>query len=720
MLVKTEKIFPFLFLLLMLAVGFSYAQQGNTCSGQTAIDYYNKGTISGTYQGSPFSFTDACVNDKLLQEYYCPGDNTPSSTFKLCSAGCVDGACLGCTAGVDRRCSDDGKRVEACNQHGTDWVTLMNCEHGCLNGVCVDSAVDIVSIQPINQSKPVNKSIPANLTECTPGEEECITENQLERCKKDGSGWEQVDCEYGCFDGRCVACVEKGESKSKDFFDFFGNICCGNLELCFHTTNSSGVGTCLEECLEQEEDGSDIKHKEQAFCANHADCKPGEFCIAGEGKCVPNNQRYCFDSDGGENTVIKGYVEGVQWILFGGWHYFKEHDDCNWQGRIKEWYCKSNDKKHYKNIKCDSGFSCKEGVCVNASGSSLSPPHEPGPQPPAQPPGQTTCNCVFGAVVSDKCGSGYTANCGGALGFGCVCEEAQEEKKDDEDEEDDKDEILCELKDCPPAEPGYTFVGWSVVHNNKLIDSDGTQQPSQEGETYIHSCSLVIDGKTVSDAIKSCVYEPSDEENCLGVSFTDYTEEQHSITILDGASSPICKNGDVYLAFCEGGEVSYERSHPCGQDCWFLGGSKVYCDPCFEDSDCGQNQECIEFQCVDPECNIAQDCWLKGFNYCVGGKCVDCTNNEHCSNGLVCDGGHCVEADEEDDPDHCVPQPCGQVCSAPGACGIIDVGCDEFCDCGPCPGEPDPECTSGSCIGNVWYDCIDGTLIDTGSPCGFA
>lgn len=70
-------------------------------------DYYKEGTITGqisninTVSIDYFNYTDECINERLLKEYYCETEDEinlysyPSSIEYLCMDGCMNGRCIG-------------------------------------------------------------------------------------------------------------------------------------------------------------------------------------------------------------------------------------------------------------------------------------------------------------------------------------------------------------------------------------------------------------------------------------------------------------------------------------------------------------------------------------------------------------------------------------------------------------------------------------------------
>ncbi len=74
----------------------------NTCSDTDGGWSVNvKGTVSGNYNGQPYSYTDFCLPSNttttILNEYYCSSGIKYSSTWNCAgntTTSCVDGACI--------------------------------------------------------------------------------------------------------------------------------------------------------------------------------------------------------------------------------------------------------------------------------------------------------------------------------------------------------------------------------------------------------------------------------------------------------------------------------------------------------------------------------------------------------------------------------------------------------------------------------------------------
>jgi hypothetical protein len=57
---------------------------------------YRQGIVNGTQGGSYMSYTDACITETVLKEYYCSGSFINSNQYdcSMYRAVCIDGACV--------------------------------------------------------------------------------------------------------------------------------------------------------------------------------------------------------------------------------------------------------------------------------------------------------------------------------------------------------------------------------------------------------------------------------------------------------------------------------------------------------------------------------------------------------------------------------------------------------------------------------------------------
>ena len=122
-------------------------------------------------------------------------------------------------------------------------------------------------------------------------------------------------CEEGVCEGNvCVACRDDGDCEA--------GACSGNV--------------CVE-------------------CSDSVVCETG--ACNSEGACVE-----CSDSDGGSVSKTVGITTGVAEsdLLESSFT-----DECNTNGKVKEYYCGENDYVKFEGISCDEGYGCSEGACVS-------------------------------------------------------------------------------------------------------------------------------------------------------------------------------------------------------------------------------------------------------------------------------------------------------------------------------------------------------------------
>lgn len=96
------------------------------------------------------------------------------------------------------------------------------------------------------------------------------------------------------------------------------------------------------------------------ICANGIDenCNGvDEACTTGSTTTI--SQVNCYDSDGGQNIYIKGYVKNAS-------SEYMVYDDCYPDGtltKVNEYYCINNKYTSSLVIVCPSGYLCNDGAC---------------------------------------------------------------------------------------------------------------------------------------------------------------------------------------------------------------------------------------------------------------------------------------------------------------------------------------------------------------------
>jgi len=280
-----------------------------TCQDSDGKDIYTSGTV--TYNGQTFS--DYCepysAGIQKVLEYYCDGDKLASSDFDCpLNYTCLNG-----------RCTQPSASTECKDSDGQDIYTKGTVE---FNG---SFYIDMCS------------------GDTTVIEHYCGTDNQIK--------YFQQNCPsgYKCVDGACkqgnisTTCTETDNGK--------------NPYLKGITTDATG--SYVDKCSS---DGSklyeyycvfDSANLEEISAPQNYVCKDGAFVEA-------NPSSSCSDSDGGLNIFAKGTVNENGKL---------STDECTCGGsRVKEYSC-------YKGMTavseeyCPTGYTCKDGACVEGSSS---------------------------------------------------------------------------------------------------------------------------------------------------------------------------------------------------------------------------------------------------------------------------------------------------------------------------------------------------------------
>jgi len=109
----------------------------------------------------------------------------------------------------------------------------------------------------------------------------------------------------------------------------------------------------------------DFKTVKDYFCQadtvkseNH-ECDPGYGCM--NGQCV-KQVPICTDSDGGNNTLVKGTTVVIKGLT----KMFDQTDSCVDSGTITESYCTPDGMAETQDVLCPSGTKCANGQCVQS------------------------------------------------------------------------------------------------------------------------------------------------------------------------------------------------------------------------------------------------------------------------------------------------------------------------------------------------------------------
>ncbi len=286
----------------------------NQCEDTDTGDDKNK---IGTVSALNGEFTDTCVNDKTVKEFYCGTDGLGKEGSRLCGDGfvCREGECR------SLQCQDSDSLNE-------DQSTRTISDQILISG-------QVSTITENRQDSCVNDD---SITEIFCSTNNIITETRV-TCP---NGFSCISDQGGA---RCVAneCLDTDKTDSNDGKD----------------TAIKGVVTAPDGMGEDECIGSSSSTLKEYFCksdntlgATSINCGVGNKCEGG--KCIP---LICTDEDAEEENPSlissKAVAEGNELI-----------DKCDGTKKVKEAICTSTGKIKHENINCESGYSCVDGACV--------------------------------------------------------------------------------------------------------------------------------------------------------------------------------------------------------------------------------------------------------------------------------------------------------------------------------------------------------------------
>ena len=344
------------------AAGVGIAHAG-TCTAAaqepcTETDSGNDIFTQGSVSKGTSSMEDTCISLTQIKEYYCVGNEVLSQT-QNCGAGyiCQDGACVAeeCVdsdSGVDTEvvgtvtlgqvtksdvCIDSNQIKEYSCVDGEIAFEVLNCGAGteCIGGRCVESASSCTDSDggiELFIKGSTRKDGHVYIDYCTGPKE--VMEHY---CNNGEVESEELSCgvDYFCADGRCIE-AQCSETDSGEDEDERGVV-------------SKGGETYEDYCLDDERlkeyycDGNDVE-------SSIIECDSDEVCD--RGKCV--SERYCDDSDGGEDEDKEGTVETQDGTFT---------DYCVNERKVKEYYC-DGDEMESSIIVCESDEECDDGECV--------------------------------------------------------------------------------------------------------------------------------------------------------------------------------------------------------------------------------------------------------------------------------------------------------------------------------------------------------------------
>jgi hypothetical protein len=167
-------------------------------------------------------------------------------------------------------------------------------------------------------------------------------------CSGGTSSFVAYVCPYGCANGVCSNQVPTC-TDSDGGLNYYIKGTANN------TQGSTGADSCTSSATVKEYYCD--SYTGQVLSINH-NCLSGESCV--NGACVQGGNQTnstCYDSDGGMNGAVKGYV------IFSG---YTVYDSCNDNSHVSEAICNSQNQLEWWPISCPNG--CSNGACVQGGG----------------------------------------------------------------------------------------------------------------------------------------------------------------------------------------------------------------------------------------------------------------------------------------------------------------------------------------------------------------
>jgi hypothetical protein len=343
-----------------------------------------KGIVSGLLWGTPYNFTDDCINNNSVFEFYCI-NNTRAYTYPNCTAGkiCSNGACVCKTPETDSAfCSRLGKTCGSVTSNDNCGVsrTVLNCGN-CLNqyefcqsGTCgsmfsscsdSDGGIDYNVLGMILAKHILYNSTNNYYDFCT------NTSTLIEySCNNKSLITTSYNCALVgkiCSNGACVVSNSGNQScTDSDINSVFTGIAKYSKGTVSGKTNGVSYSN-TDSCL------SFDKVKEY-YCSGNQQTFLEMNCsddyhsyICSNGACVINstenqtnqtNQTQCTDSDGGINYNLKGIVSGIM-----NDNSYNYTDSCS-GNTLTEYACSIGNESYSTAYNCNlTNRNCSNGAC---------------------------------------------------------------------------------------------------------------------------------------------------------------------------------------------------------------------------------------------------------------------------------------------------------------------------------------------------------------------
>lgn len=288
--------------------------------------YFVKGSIKNQYNQI---YTDNCTNN-TLKEWYCDQYGYGANEYYNCPNGCKDGAC------VQKTCP-----YTPYNDSNTHLMTVGNVivvEGKNVKLVNVGTSAVVIEVDGIT------KTINYNITDKING----VSVKVLEICYVDEIGQRKAVIQIVT----TPQCVVNSDCPINTTY-----YCSGNNSCTSSTSYACVGGTC------QKSGGSE-------------GCGPCSYgCNQTNGKCGSAPQNTCTDSDGGENTYVKGTIKYSntlsatdRCILINGINY-TDISSCTTNCGVREYSCKVTNGvlgAYESRLTCANG--CYDSTCVKYKG----------------------------------------------------------------------------------------------------------------------------------------------------------------------------------------------------------------------------------------------------------------------------------------------------------------------------------------------------------------
>ena len=285
------------------------------------------------------------LQDVLRMQLYF---NHKCSDFVGCFNGVKDGSesYIDCGGTCPTKCNAGN----TCNAN-SDCVSGLNCQ----NGYCTSpqSCTDSDGGTNLDLKGIVNVS---NSTGSVILYDSCYSYNSIN--ERYCNGFQAVTiagagCSMGknCIDGACSIPTSCTDTDAGINYNQLGTVT---------ISNSNGANTFTDKCSGESTTLQEYSCSSGVAALTWYTCPSGNACV--NGACVTqSNFTSCSDSDGGQNTNVRGTVNTTN-----STGNFTFTDVCNSSSTVREYYCDTsgNNSAEYTIWNCNLGYTCSNGACI--------------------------------------------------------------------------------------------------------------------------------------------------------------------------------------------------------------------------------------------------------------------------------------------------------------------------------------------------------------------